>query len=106
MRRYAHFESSTSAKSAGLVECPGLADTVSESDGLCFPADDPGQIADACPAGSLCRLAVLSHSRRGAAGMRGRGVALEDELWVESGRVGFDGAGDVAPVRCLVRRHC
>ena len=103
---YARFESPSFAKSAGLVECAGLAGSVPESDGLCSVADDHKQIASACPAGRLCRLAVLSHPCRGTAGLRDCGVALEEELGVESGRVGFDGAGDVTPVRRLVRHHC
>ena len=99
-------ESPTSANSAGLVECAGLAGSVPESNGLCSVADNLGQIASACPAGRLCRLAVLSYPRLGSAGLRDYGVALEDELGVETGRVGPDGAGDAIPVRSLVRHYC
>ena len=100
------FESPTSTNSAGLVECAGLAGSVPESDGLCFVTDDHGQIASACPAGRICRHAVLSYPRHGAAGLREDGMALEDEPGAEIRRVGLDGAGDVTAVRRLVRPHC
>lgn len=103
---YARFESPSFAKTAGLVECAGLAGSLPESDDLCSVVDDYGQIASACPGGRLCGLAVPSHPSRGAASLRNSGVALDDFLGMESGRVGFDGADDVIPVRRLVRHHC